>query len=155
MKKLICAAMLLGVSVAMLAANDYSQLQQYLDPDTTLEDIVRRLENPEYDPAAENRLLLLDGTIASITIQEDSAEYFEAVVELAAGSWSDEETIELYRSYVVFPGIEFAPFFAGNDERLEVGSRILTIVQPLGVIADPVTGDEVLFLEAWYLRSLP
>ncbi len=159
MKRLICSVLLLFAFASTLPADTLQDLQGYLDLHTSLENMANALEDPQYDPAADGRLKLINGTIASITIIDDSKESFEVIVEIAVGQWTDKETIQLVRGYFAFFDPQHAPYFgisdqAGTYRQLEIGDQLLLIAQPLGTIMDPVDESEALFFEVQFFRLI-
>ncbi|AFG38797.1 hypothetical protein [Spirochaeta africana] len=159
MKQVFWSTVMVLLAVCAAQAASFSELQSLLDTDSSIEQLAKALEDPDFDPTADGRLLLLNGTAASITVIDDSAEYFEVLVEIAVGRWTDEEDVQLYRGYAAF----FDPAYAGllgltsesdRNTALQIGDQLLLIAAPLGTIIDPVDESEVMLFEAVYARPV-
>lgn len=150
---MICSILLF--STPAVGAAQFTDLLSVLNVDASLPAMVQSLENPDYDPVSDNRFILLDGTTASITIIDPETEYFEAIVEVATGQWTASEEIQLFRAYILLAGPDFSHLFTSGADEITVGSQLIGIVKPMGTIADPADGSEVLFFEAYYVRTMP
>ncbi len=134
---------------------DLQTVERALDIRTSLMDVAQSLENPAFRAGRDGRLMLLDGTVASISIQNQDADSFEAVVELAVGTWQESEQIRLYNAFFLFSGSQMAAHFsrdASPDVAIQTGDQLLVIARPLGTTSDPIDGSETLLFSAEYAR---
>ncbi|GAB6089350.1 hypothetical protein [Spirochaeta dissipatitropha] len=152
MKRGLFVFLVFSISISLSFAVSFDELLDNLNPDSSLQQMATSLEDPNYDPMEDPRFLLLNGTVASITIIDDSPEFFEAFVELSTGEWTADEEIILHRAYFLFYGEEFNTLFNPRSGSVQVGSQLITIARNIGTIQDPLDGSEVLFFEAWYAR---
>ncbi|MEJ5188418.1 hypothetical protein [Treponema sp. J25] len=118
-----------------------------VDFSKTLEDFGRITKTLDDSWVSKSTAYILDGTIGSVIVRNDSETSFLAEVELLGGKWKDEETVELFRAYVLFEDPQFRQYFiAGSSQRLRIGQHILVLVeyQGLGTDYDAVTPIAVL-----------
>jgi len=103
-----------------------SQLSRILDLSLDLKGAMRLVGKPDFNPTSFRKFLLLDGSIAGITILEKNPTNFTAELELVQGEWIGTEEVKLYRAYVYAQGPSFASLLSSsikaNDYVLVIGS---------------------------------
>lgn len=108
-----------------------------VDFSKTLEDFHRITKTLDDSWVPKNTAFILDGTIGSVIIRNDSEASFLVEVELLGGKWKNEETVELFRAYVIFEGPQFLPYFTvGSSQRFRNGQPILVLAEYLGLGTD-------------------
>ncbi|MCX7655560.1 MAG: hypothetical protein N2Z76_03435 [Treponemataceae bacterium] len=108
-----------------------------VDFSKTLEDFSRITKTRDDSWVSKSTAFVLDGTIGSMILRSDSETSFLAEVELLGGKWKDEETVELFRVYILFEGAQFRPYFlAGSPQRLRNGQYLLVLAEYLGLGTD-------------------
>lgn len=102
------------------------QLSRLLDLSLDLKGVVQLVQKPSFDPASFRKFVLLDGSIAGITVVERNPANFTAELELVQGEWIGTEDVKLYRAFVYAQGPSFASILSttikSNDYVLVVGS---------------------------------
>ncbi|GEM_PF-1957328 len=102
------------------------QLSRILDLSLDLKGAMQLVGKPDFNPAAFRKFILLDGSVAGITILEQNPTNFTAELELVQGEWIGTEEVKLYRAYVYAQGPSFASLLSSsikaNDYVLVIGS---------------------------------
>lgn len=102
-----------------------SQLLRILDPVTDLKALARMVENTGFNPASFRKFILIDGSIAGITVLDPNPKTFTAELEVVQGEWVRTEDVKLYRAYVYLQGPSFASMLPAtlkaNDYVLVLG----------------------------------
>jgi len=71
-------------------------------------ELVELIRAEQYDRLASERLLILQGSVASTVVEDRTVETYRARVELVASRWVGLEDIEVYRVIVILDGSEFS-----------------------------------------------
>ncbi|THB62508.1 MAG: hypothetical protein D6B26_07880 [Spirochaetaceae bacterium] len=133
-----------------------SQIERVLNLNSNLERIIRDFEETGSLPDDDSRALLLDGTVASVTVVDETEENFEAYIELASGKWTENEEIKLYRAFIRVYGSSFFPMLIATEENpstLSPGDQLIAIAILEGIMGDPIDGSDILLFDAMYMRS--
>lgn len=105
------------------------------------------------------RLLLLDGTVASLQFLDPAEGSFAVELELAGGEWVGTEEVRIYLCRVRFRGREFLPRFprrtprAAEPEQVLLNDRILVVARLAGRTTAE-DGTPVWLLEGMHVRPL-
>jgi hypothetical protein len=105
------------------------------------------------------RLLLLDGTVASMQFLEAGEGSFAVELELAGGEWIGTEEVKIYLCRVRFRGQEYARRFPRRAPRapgpgeIVVNDRILVLARLAGR-ARAEDGTPLWVLEGLHVRAL-
>lgn len=109
--------------------------------------------------ALSGRLLLLDGTVASMQFLEAGESSFAVELELAGGEWIGTEDVKIYLCRVRFRGQEYARRFPRRAPRapgpgeIVVNDRILVVARLAGR-AKAEDGTPLWVLEGLHVRAL-
>lgn len=109
--------------------------------------------------ALSGRLLLLDGTVASMQFPEAAESPFAVELELAGGEWIGTEEVKIYLCRVRFRGQEYARRFPRRTPRapgpgeIVVNDRILVVARLAGR-AKAEDGTPLWVLEGLLVRAL-
>jgi len=105
------------------------------------------------------RVLILDGTAATVTVYSEDPNDFYIELELVSGRWDGVESVEMFRAYVVLDD----PVFAGriaeraprdpDPELILRNDRVLVAGRLVSLAEDP-EGRPVPVLHAYDIRSL-
>jgi len=108
--------------------------------------------------ALSGRLLLLDGTVASVQFEPPESP-FAVELELAGGEWIGTEEVKIYLCRVRFRGQEYARRFPRRTSRapgpgeIVVNDRILVVARLAGR-AQAEDGTPLWVLEGLHVRAL-
>lgn len=142
-----------------LTQAEVEQLLAILDMDTSLADIVRDAGNPVALARLSQRVVLIDGTVASTVVIEEDPESFYAEVELISGAWQGLSEVRVDRAYVVLLGSAFAdriptrPTRVGNPAHILRNNRVLVLGRVIDLTPDDF-GQMVPLLVAYQVRRL-
>ncbi len=103
-----------GVLLLEGAEPQAAQLSRILDLSLDLKGVVQLVEKKEFNPASFKKFVLIDGSIAGITILEKNPANFTAELELVQGEWIGTEEVKLYRAYVYAQGPSFASLLSSS-----------------------------------------
>ena len=160
MKRVLSFAVVLML-VSGMGWTQGAALQGLFDPElfrnsvdvrSSLTTLTRAMDDPEEWARLSDRILLLDGVAASLSVYIDQEDEFYAEIELVTGAWHGVERVDIYRAWVIMDD----PIFSGRvaeraprerdpelilrSDRILVAARILDIfVEPDGT-AVPVLG---------------
>ncbi|MCX7786749.1 MAG: hypothetical protein N2442_03520 [Spirochaetes bacterium] len=126
-RNLLSICILLGSRILLYGAElPKTQLSRVLDLSLDLKGVVQLVRKPDFNLPSFQKFLLLDGSIAGITILEKNPTNFTAELELVQGEWIGTEEVKLYRAYVYAQGPSFASLLTSsikaNDYVLVIGS---------------------------------
>jgi hypothetical protein len=95
----------------------------------------------------DDRLVILDGTVASVVVVDSNQESFLAELELVRGKWRGLDEVVMYRSIVQLRGQEFASLFSRsrrsrrpNPNALSPNTAVVVVGTVTGLREDPETG---------------
>ena len=102
------------------------QLSRLLDLSLDLKGVVKMVQQPNFNLSSFRKFVLLDGSIAGITVLDRDPANFMAELELVQGEWIGTEDVKLYRAFVYVQGPSFASIIStaikSNDYVWVVGS---------------------------------
>lgn len=96
-------------------------------------------------PLSSSKVVLLNGTVGSVSVLSGDGEPLKANVELIDGEWIGLEQVKMYKVVLLFRGDEYLPLFA-EDEALPLvrsGARILVAGTLAGLVTDPARGGKL------------
>ena len=137
MRRAILVLLLAVGAVAFAApAEDFSGVVDFAISTAELVELVRTEEFDRIDP---DKLLILQGSVASTLVLDPTLETYQALVELVASRWVGLERIEVYRVYVLLEGPDFSnrvverlPRNPG-PEIILTNSELLVVAEFIGV----------------------
>ncbi|MBU8913077.1 MAG: hypothetical protein KOO61_03575 [Spirochaetales bacterium] len=155
MRRAILALLLVVGAVAFAApAEDFSSV---IDFSISTADLVQLIQTEQYDRIDSEKLLILQGSVASTLVLDPTVETYQALVELVASRWVGLESIEVYRVYVLLEGSDFSnrvverlPRDPG-PEIILTNSELLVVAAFVGV-ADGADGSAIPVVTAIDLR---
>jgi len=141
MRRAILVLLLVVGAVAFAApAEDFSSV---IDFSISTADLVQLIQTEQYDRMDSEKLLILQGSVASTLVLDPTVETYQALVELVASRWVGLENIEVYRVYVLLEGPDFSnrvverlPRDPG-PEIILTNSELLVVAAFIGVADGP------------------
>jgi hypothetical protein len=140
MKRAILALLLVVGTVAFAGpAEDFSGL---IDFTISTAELVEFVRNGQYDRIDPEKLLILQGSVASTLVMDATVETYQALVELVASRWVGLESIDVFRVYVLLEGPEFSDRVVERlprdpgPEIILTNSELLVIAEFIGVTDD-------------------
>lgn len=128
--KTILLVLVLALAVPLaLGAYDRADFDRVVDFSVTIQSLDGLTE--AQGRALASRVLLLDGTVASLQFLDPEEDTFAVEVELVAGEWVGLEDVKMYRCRVRFEGREFFRQFPRrapknpSAEQVRVHDRLL------------------------------
>ena len=140
---------------------DQAEFDQTVAFSLSLEEMHRQLQENAQELLSEEKAVVLDGVVASVTVLSQDQNNFQALVELVNGEWQGLEEVVMYRTYVVLHGTEFYNRIRSRENREPKGPRIQANARVLvaGRIANIVRGEEegslIPVVEGFHVRDLP
>jgi hypothetical protein len=111
------------------------------------------------EPPVGERVVVLDGVVASVEVLSSEEGEFRARVELVRGEWRGLEQIVLYKAYVDLTGPRFRGRIAtgrrdgSSPDQIRTDEPALVVGRVSDVIPD-ADGTPVPVIEGFYLRPL-
>ena len=159
MRKLhACAAVALLIAAGVLHAVDQAEFDEVVAFEHSLKSLALSVQEDGEPPVAD-RVLVLDGIVASVEVLSSDETEFRARVELVRGEWQGLEAIALYKAYVDVSGPRFRERIAtGRTEgtqanMIRTDEPALVVGRVTDVIPDE-DGTPVPVVEGFYLRPL-
>ena len=109
--------------------------------------------------ALPERLVIIDGTVASRLVIDGNAETYVGQVELIGGEWLGVEKVVMYRCYLLLEGPQFANTIPARRSRtkhpdeIDLNSRILVVGELLGLF-ETDDGAIVPVLATYHIRKI-
>jgi hypothetical protein len=134
-----------------------SLFSEAVDFSKELPDLQMAAEKGDENAIPRDKLLMVDGTLRSITVRSENPSSFIAEAEIVSGAWKGLEKVEFYRCYVIFQGPEYAAIFSKNalpENHIPLSTRILVIGRYVGLAEDYAGNGTVAVLKAYKIRRL-
>ena len=106
-----------------------------------------------------DRVLIIDGTVASRDVYDSSPDTYLGLLELIGGEWMGVEDVVMYRCYVFLQGPQFVNAIPARRSRtkhpdeIDLNTRVL-IAAELVDIQEIAPGEVVPILLAYYVRKI-
>ena len=162
-RRFVLAAVLLSIA-SLAGAQTVEELLSLLDFQATLEGLHEYLNPSDDDDAAQpdfQKFLLLDGTVAAISVLDSNPDSYYVVIELVKGEWEGLEEVKNYKAVVQFQGPRFVDVFPRRvpanppAQMIPPNSRVLVLAEAVDVILDPADDSrEVFFLNGLDIRRV-
>ncbi len=137
-------------------------------PETFRSTIDLQTSLAELDAAAEDMILLetlaekvliLDGTVNSITVYPEEPDDFYVEMEIVSGRWNGVESVRIFRSYIFFDDAAFTGRMAERSPRQPDPSLILRndrvlVAGRLVSLAEDPEGRPVPVIHAYDIRPI-
>ena len=115
----------------------------------------------ETDPSFldTDKLLLLNGTVSSISFVNPKQENFVVQVELVSGEWVGLEEVKSYNCTVIFQGSEFYRLFPRrrpknpSPDMISANNRVLVVAKAQNRVTNEA-GELHWLLEGFYIRRI-
>tara|TARA_B100000614_G_scaffold189349_1_gene170358 strand:- start:76 stop:579 length:504 start_codon:yes stop_codon:yes gene_type:complete len=136
-----------------------SAFRQAVSLEVSLADVSRAAGDMEELQALAERVLVLDGTAASITVYSTEPDDFYVEVELVGGAWNGLDSVEMYSAYVILDDPVFADRVAERVPRdpppeLIVRNDRILVAGRLVSVAETPEGTLVPVIQAFDIRGL-
>lgn len=151
----LCALFL--VEAVALPAVSRGEFDRVVDFSVTLKTLAAVAEGKVTLPTG--RMLLLSGTVSSVTRVNPDQAGFKVRIELITGEWIGLEDVKAYACYVDYSGPEFFAIFparapAGGAAGLVLqNSRVIVAGQAVTVTTTPL-GERRVVLDGAYIRVI-
>jgi hypothetical protein len=156
---LACAAMVLPAQEASGALETPGQFREAVAFRTSLADVSAAVDDMGQLQEMAQRVLILDGIAASVTVYSVAEDDFYVEVELVSGSWDGLETVRVHSAYVILNDPSFSDRVAEREPReppddMILRNRRVLVAGRLVNVAESPTGDLVPVIEAFEVRVI-
>lgn len=143
----------------MLLQADIERLLAVIDADASLAQLAQAVQDDAAMARLADRLVLIDGTVASTIVFDDDPANFYAEIELIGGTWEGLQSVRVDRAYAVLMGPDFAQRVPAQPPRQRESHHIVrnSRVMVLGRVIDRTPDDRgtmVPLLIAYHVRPL-
>lgn len=166
MKTIFRVGLVLAWAVAYVPAQESPVFLETADQfrsavafDTSLADVSAAVNDMDQLQEMAQRVLILDGIAASVTVYSVAEDDFYVEVELVGGSWDGLETVNVHSSYVVLDDPIFAERVAERvprdppDDMILRNRRVLVAGRLVNVAESP-TGELIPVIRAFEVRVI-
>ncbi|MCA1951130.1 MAG: hypothetical protein LDL24_11195 [Treponema sp.] len=134
---LACLLLVFGAAQAQTAKSSAVKRIYSVDFSITMRDLFLAAKTQDDRSIPADKAILLDGDIGTITVHQDTDKNFIAEVELLNGTWVGEDQVDLYRTYVIFEGLQFRSWFSPQSQtKLKPGQTVLILASYEGIGQD-------------------
>ena len=158
MAKNAFAALFLVFLPLLIFGQTIEDFNDVVDFDITLGKLARAAAVEDRE-ALPNRLIIVDGAVASRLVIDANPETYMGQIELVGGEWLGVEEVVTYRCFLLLEGPRFADAIPArrsrikNPDEIEMNSRIMVVAEYMGLF-DMDDGTTVAVLRAHYIRSI-
>ena len=158
MPKKLLAAVLLASIPLYIFGQSVEDFNRVVDFDISIRELALAAAVEDRE-ALPDRLVIIDGTVASRLVINSNAEEYIGQLELVGGEWIGVEDVVTYRCYLLLQGPRFANAIPArrsrtkHPEEIEANTRVLIVGEYLGLFDLP-DGTIVPVLNAVYLRKI-
>ena len=152
----VVLALLLLAAAGALAATR-ADFDRVVDFSVTLKTLAAAAAGTQ--PLPTGKMIMLTGTVSSVTIVNKDPATFQARIELITGEWFGLDDVKAYSCYVDFSGQEFfatfparAPAQPGPDVVLQ-NARVLVAGRAVTVVTTPL-GDKRVVVDGASIRVI-
>lgn len=159
MKKFLVLLVSLGFSLHVLPAFDRAKFDGVVDFSVTLKELTVLVKNPTFNPESFSKILIFDGSIATITYMDKEPASFSAELEIVNGEWKGTETVELFKSFIYVGGPGFAKRLPVRRPKelppdiISLNDHVLIVGRIVDVYVDEKQ-DRFPVVEAFYVRVM-
>ena len=141
------------------AIQDPAAFRRSVDVGITLADLAAAVDDPDRLQALAERVLILDGVAASITVYSTDPADFYVELELVGGAWDGVEEVEIFSAFVILDDPAFSDRVAERvprdpPERLILRNDRVLVAARLVSVAEVGAGNVVPVLQAYDIRPL-
>lgn len=126
---------------------------------TSLADVSAAADDMAELQEMAERVLILDGVAASVTVYSVEEDDFYVEVELVSGSWEGLESMNVHTAYVVLDDVSFADQVAEREPRdppanMILRNRRVLVAGRLVNVAEAPTGELIPVIQAFEARVI-
>jgi hypothetical protein len=158
MVKRAAAVILISLLPLLIFGQNIEDFNNIVDFDFSIREISAAAAAGDVENLPE-RLVIIDGSVASRLVIDGNAETYVAQIELVGGEWLGVEEVVTYRCYLLLQGPRFANSVPARRTRTQhpdeivLNSRILVVARLLGLF-DLENGTTVPVLDALLIRKM-
>jgi hypothetical protein len=157
MRRTVIVLALFAAASLSLSAVGKGDFDRVVDFSVTLKTLAAVADGNGTLPSA--RMLLLSGTVSSVTVLNKEKPAFKVRIELIMGEWIGTEDVKAYSCWVEYSGPEYfsvfparAPAQPGPDVVAQ-NARVLVAGRAVSVVTTPL-GEKRVLLEGAYIRVI-
>jgi hypothetical protein len=157
MRRTAAVLALFTVLAASLPAASKGEFDRVVDFSVTLKTLAAAADGKAALPTA--RMLVLSGTVSSITIVNKDPASFQVRIELITGEWIGTEDVKAYACYVDFTGADFSAVFPVRPPArpgpgvIVQSARVIVAARAVSIVTTPL-GEKRVLLEGAYIRPV-
>jgi hypothetical protein len=152
----VVIALFLLAAAAVFAATR-ADLDRVVDFSVTLKTLAAAADGTQALPVG--KMIVLTGTVSSVTIVNKDQPTFQVRIELITGEWIGTEDVKAYSCFVDFTGPEFfkvfparAPANPGSDIVIQ-NSRVMVAGRAVSIVTTPL-GEKRVVVEGASIRVI-
>ncbi len=148
---------LLVAAASLLPGASKADFDRVVDFSVTLKTLSQAADGTV--PLPDSRMVLLSGTVSSVTILDKEEPSFKARIELITGEWIGTEDVKAYTCYVDFSGRGFFSTFPSRPPAqpqpgvVVQNLRVLVVARAVSIVTTPL-GEKRVLLEGAYIRPI-
>jgi len=156
-KKLVAALLLANIS-SFIFGQTLEDFNEVVDFSISIRELATAAANNDM-AALPDRLVIIQGSVASRLVIDANAESYIGQLELVGGEWLGVEDVVTYRCFLLLEGPRFANTIPARRTRnkhpdeIDLNSRILVVGEFLGLF-DMENGTTVPVLNALHIRKI-
>jgi hypothetical protein len=156
-KKLLAVVLLASIPLYMFGQS-VEDFNRVVDFDISIRELALAAAEENME-ALPDKLVIIDGTVASRLLIDGNPETYVGQLELVGGEWIGVEDVVTYRCYLLLEGPRFANAIPArrsrtkNPAEIEMNTRIMVVGEFLGLFDLP-NGTTVPVLNAVYIRKI-
>ncbi len=149
---------MLFLSIMAFSA-DRKEFDRIVDFSLSIKELDAIVKQERYDLLDPDKMVIIDGAVASITIVEENEDRFLAELEVINGEWEGLERVYMYSCLVQVSGKGFFQRIPNKamksplKDEISQNARILVVGSPQS-IRQWEDGTNMLVLDGWYIRTI-
>lgn len=116
-------------------------LRGSIEPDLTLQQLFRMVNEPRPEPIDQDSFLVISGVVSAREVLQPSDMGFIGLLELTIGEWQGTESVSKYRCYVQLEGERFSSLIPSGRSR-NPDPREIPLNQPVLVFGNYIGFSE-------------
>lgn len=156
-KKLLTAVLFVSIPL-FIFGQSIEDFNRVVDFGTTIRELSIAAAAGDTE-ALPDRLVIIDGSVASRLVIDGHAASYVGQIELVGGEWIGVEDVVTYRCYLLLKGPQFSHAIPARRSRtkhpdeIDLNSRILVVGKLLGIF-DLEDGTTVPVLDVFHIRKI-
>jgi hypothetical protein len=157
MRRTAAVLALFTVLAAAVPAASKGDFDRVVDFSVTLKTLAAAADGKAALPTS--RMLVLSGTVSTITIVNKDQAAFRVRIELITGEWLGLDDVIAYACYVDFAGADFFNTFPARPPAqpgpgvIVQNARVLVAARAVSIVTTPL-GEKRVLLEGAYIRAI-